>query len=493
MNDVNRRKEKEMPRKDRPNILVFLMDTQPVRNIGCYGYSKNTTPNIDKIAEEGAVYENHFGTGSWTVPSHASLFTGEYQSGHGVGVQFEFMPDDYPTMPEILERAGYQTVAFSNNSWVNQDETNIARGWRDFTLVKRPKRQNVQVGPEDDFILDTNEDSGSLSTVKLVEEWLEKKWDRDKPFAMFINCIEPHLRVWAPQPFRDQFLTDGVTDEKAREVNQDVFAERMGFVNRPGGHMTPEDWEILKMLYDGETACLDNRIGLLYNYLKQNGILDKTFLIITSDHGDLLDRVGMMGHHLSLFDDLIHIPLIMRYPSVVPKNKCIKHLVQNCDLLPTLIDFLGIDDDIAKEEIQGVSLVPTWDDHPVREFIIAEYMKPLQTIERALRRNVNFDYRPWLRRIKVLRTLDYKYHWYSDGQDMLFDINKEPGERNNIIDKNPEQALKMKAILEKFLISLKKRDYGDKMRNSRFRNVRWDNVDKLKAWGIYREITQVDK
>ncbi len=221
-----------MPRKNKPNILIFLMDTQPVRNMGCYGYSRNCTPNIDKIAEEGAVYENHFVTGSWTVPSHASLFTGKYQSGHGVGVQFEFMTSDYPTMSEVLEGAGYQTVLFTNNSWVNQDATNIARGWGDFNLIKRPKGQNVRIGPEDDFILDTEEDSGSLYTVKLVQEWLERKWDKDRPFAMFINCLEPHLKVWAPQPFRAQFLEKGVTDEKARKVNQDQFAERMGFVNR---------------------------------------------------------------------------------------------------------------------------------------------------------------------------------------------------------------------------------------------------------------------
>jgi len=478
-----------MSRKERPNILIFLMDTQPVRNMGCYGYSKNTTPNIDKIAEEGTVYENHFVTGSWTVPSHASLFTGKYQSGHGVGVQFEFMPNDYPTMPEILEKAGYQTVAFSNNSWVNQDATNVARGWRDFTLVPRPKGQNVQIGPEDDFILDTNVDSGSLSTVKLVQEWLEKKWDKQRPFAMFINCVEPHLRVWAPQPFRSRFLEKGISDEEAKKVNQDVFAERMGFVNRPGGHMTSEDWEILKMLYDGETACLDDRMGLLFNYLREKKILDRTLLIITSDHGDLVDRVGMMGHHLSLFDDLIHTPLIMRYPGVVPQNKRITHLVQICDLLPTLIELLEIDDELAKEEFQGVSLLPTWNGQPVREFIVAEYMKPLQTIERALRRRIDFDYRIWLKRIKTLRTLEYKYHWYSDGHDLLFDIKADPGERNNIIDQKPEQASKMKDMLEKFLLSIKRRDYGDRMRNSGFRNVRWENIDRLKAWGIYRDIT----
>ncbi len=213
------------------NILIFLMDTQPVRNLGCYGYSKQVTPNIDRIAGEGCVYDNHFVTGAWTLPSHASLFTGKYVSGHGTGNQFTFMLNDYPTLPGVLEKVGYQTVAFSNNGWVRQGKTNVARGWEDFTFVERPKGQNVRIGPEDDYILDTNVDSGSLSTVKLTRSWLNNSWDKSKPFAMFINCTEPHLRAWAPEPFRSQFLQKGITDKKAREVNQNPSLERLGFVD----------------------------------------------------------------------------------------------------------------------------------------------------------------------------------------------------------------------------------------------------------------------
>ncbi|MGH8245765.1 MAG: sulfatase-like hydrolase/transferase, partial [Gammaproteobacteria bacterium] len=94
------------------------MDTQPVRNLTVYGYRKPTTPNLERIAREALVYDNHFVTGCWTVPSHASLFTGKYQTGHATGVQYEFMSDAFPTMAEVLSGEGYQTVAFSNNTWV---------------------------------------------------------------------------------------------------------------------------------------------------------------------------------------------------------------------------------------------------------------------------------------------------------------------------------------------------------------------------------------
>jgi arylsulfatase A-like enzyme len=468
------------------------MDTQPVRNLTIYGYEKPTAPNVERIAREGLVYDNHFVTGCWTVPSHTSLFSGKYQTGHGVGVQYEFMPETLPTMAEVLTAAGYQTVGFSNNTWVNQDETNIARGFAQFTLVKRPGEQNPQIGPEDDFILEGELDSGSAQTVDLVRQWFKENYDETRPFFLFVNCVEPHLRVWAPQPFRGRFLPPEINEAEARQVNQDVFAERLGLVaNRPDGHMTEDDWTLLKYLYDGETACLDQRMGLLFDHLRSIGVMDETLLIIISDHGDLVDRRGMMGHHLSLFDDLIHTPLIVRWPGAVPQGARFDGFVQICDWLPTFIELLNVDDDQLKAEMQGISLVPTWSGQRVRDFAVSEYMKPLQTIERALRHDPDFDYRRWLRRWKSIRTHEYKYHWASDGQDMLFNIAADPLERHNLIDAMPEKVVELRQMLECFLLTLKRCDYGDKMRNHGFRNVQWDNIDRLKAWGLYRAINSV--
>ncbi len=469
------------------NILIFVMDTQPLRNMTPYGYGKPTTPNIEKIANEGLVYDNHFVTGCWTVPSHASLFTGKYQSGHFTGGQHEFMDGSFPTMAEILGKAGYQTAGFSNNTWVNQDETNIARGFEDYVLVKRPGSQNPQIGPEDDYVLEEEVDAGSAQTIELIKEWLKNRWDASKPFFLFVNCVEPHLRAWAPQPFRGRFLQPGVSDAEARMVNQDIFAERLGRVpGRPDGYMSPADWTLLKTLYDGETACLDDRMGMLFDHMQDLGILDNTLLIIISDHGDLLDRKGMMGHHLSLYDELIHTPLIMRWPGTVPQGERFDGFVQVCDLLPMFLELLDIRDEAVQREMQGVSLLPTWHDNPVRDFAVAEYMKPLQTIERALRHDPDLNYRKWLKRLKTIRTHRYKYHWASNGEDMLFDIQSDPGERNDILKRRPEKAAELRHTLEDFLLSLPRNDFGDRMRNHGFRNVRWDNVDKLKAWGIYR-------
>jgi len=203
----------------------------------------------------------------------------------------------------------------------------------------------------------------------------------------------------------------------------------------------------------------------------------------------LLERKGMMGHHLSLFDDLIHTPFIVRWPGVVPAGQRFDGFVQICDLFPTFLDLLQVDDESLWKEMQGVSLTPTWNGETVRDFAVSEYMKSLQTVERALRHDPHFDYRRWLRRLKTIRTPEWKYHWSSDGRDMLFRIDTDPGERDNVIDAHPQQAAELRRRLETFLMSLERHDYGDRLRNHGFRNVRWDNVDKLRAWGLYRDVS----
>jgi arylsulfatase A-like enzyme len=246
--------------------------------------------------------------------------------------------------------------------------------------------------------------------------------------------------------------------------------------------MNERDWEILKSLYDGETACLDHRMGLLFDYLEARGLLDDTLLIITSDHGDLLDRKGYLGHEpLALFDELIHTPLIVRYPGIVPGGKRIEHMVQICDWFPTFLELLHIEDAKVKREMQGVSLLPTWDDKPARDFIVAEHQPLL--LEAHWFFDNNFDLRPWLGRLKTIRTLEWKYIWSSDGNDQLFDINQDPGESINLIASEQSRASDMRMQLENFLLGIERRDYGDRLHGNYT-----PFVERLKAWGFFREL-----
>lgn len=478
-----------MTNKNRPNILIFVMDTQSVRNMTPYGFDKETTPNLQTIASEGTVYENHFVTAAWTVPSFASLFTGKYQSGHGAGASFNFLSREIPTLAELLSRTGYQTVALAevsaaSSGWVSHDETDLCRGFEEFIPIFR-HGEEINAGSEARpiFKYAEGEDSGSTRAIRLVKEWFEKRYDPEKPFFMMIRCTDPHLTVWAPQPFRGRFLPEGVSDHEALEVNQDVYLQCMGLVpNRPGGYMNGRDWEILKGLYDGETACLDHRMGLLFDYLTAKEILDDTLLIITGDHGDLLDRDGFLGHEpLALFDDLLHTPLIVRCPGVVPEATRVSHLVQICDWFPTILDLLELEETAIRGEMQGVSLIPTWSNEPVREYLIGEHQPLLLEAEWFVENDM--DYRSWMQSLKALRTLDWKYIWCSDGNDMIFDIRTDPGETNNLIATESSRASAMRKKLEGFLLSIEQRDYGDKLARHYTPYIR-----HLKTWGYFREL-----
>ena len=128
---------------ERPNVLLIVMDTQRADNLSCYGYDKKTTPNIDKLASEGVLFLNNIIPGVWTLPSHASLFTGRYVSGHGADAHCERLMNDFPTFAELLGKLGYVSVGFSNNGWVSR-RTGLARGFSEYYLIGRGSRKVVE-------------------------------------------------------------------------------------------------------------------------------------------------------------------------------------------------------------------------------------------------------------------------------------------------------------------------------------------------------------
>ena len=451
----------------KPNIMIFIMDTQRVDNLSCYGYAKKTTPNLERIAEEGTLFLNNITPAVWTLPSHASLFTGMYQSGHGAGACCDMLSGKPATLAEVLSSESYRTVAFFGNEWA----AITGKGFKEICLVKK-------VDPE-------NPDKGSLHRARMVIDWLERNYDGKEPFFMFVQFMEPHLRCWPPEPFRSKFLLEDVTEDEARKVNQDPNLVRAGKVR-----MSKRDWAILRSLYDGETATLDHRIGLILDYMRERDILDRTLLIVTADHGDMrgehdyMGRFQLMGHHLCVYEELIHVPLIVRYPEIFPPGIKVDALVQTLDIFPTIVELLGIRDERLEGQLQGRSLLPTLRGEHVREWALTEYQKSLLMSDRVMMVDPDVDFRMFNRWLKSYRTLRYKYIWASDGRDELYDLSEDPGERCNLVDEMPEKVKEMRRQLESFLLSLEMHDYGDKLHSCK----KAENLKRLKAWGFYREI-----
>ncbi|HUS81319.1 MAG TPA: sulfatase, partial [Armatimonadota bacterium] len=271
----------------RPNIFIYMMDTQRSANMSCYGYRRQTSPSIDAIAADGCLFENHFTNSMWSLPSQASLFTGKYLCGHGCGDQYQFMEDDFPTLAEALSGAGYLTGAIQPNPWVQQDSGNVGRGFTEW-INPRDAEAVPPYTPE--------EADGSFvpawKNVGLIEKWLDDHAGDDRPWLLFALSSEPHMKYAPPEPWLSEFLEPGISPEDALAIPQSQFSGTAGEIV-----LTADQWAVVRSLRDGATASVDHAIGEIYRNFAGRGLLDNTLFVVTSDHGDSQGEHGFHTAH----------------------------------------------------------------------------------------------------------------------------------------------------------------------------------------------------
>ncbi|MFC1968119.1 sulfatase-like hydrolase/transferase [Chloroflexota bacterium] len=434
----------------KPNILWIVMDTVRADHLSSYGYYRNTTPNIDRIASEGTLFENAMATAPWTLPSHASMFTGTFPAKHGTDRDHLWLDDDFQTIAEVLRMNGYKTFARSNNVFAASHDHNSHRGFSTFEvswygwfvagseLTDFLKFSKLKREVQNNLVID----DGAYRTNKVVKRWIADAYQAGIPFFGFINYMEAHEPYDPPRDYVMPYLEKNVDLAEAMRVNQVANNYVSGKVQ-----MNDDDFETLSALYDGEISYLDFRMGQLFDYLRELNILDNTVLIITSDHGENFGEHHLMGHHFCVYDTLLHVPLIIRYPESVKAGLRVNEQVQLTDIFPTILDIVGIDWD-GKEQIQGYSLLEDREQDG-STFTIAEYVSGGLN----LRDNIRSDLAKYNRRLRTVRTNEYKYIWASDGRDELYNIRNDPGELDNLINAEPEKASEMRAQLKKWLES----------------------------------------
>jgi len=414
----------------KPNILFIIIDAARADHFSCYGSANRTSPHIDQIAAEGVVYENAITAAGWTLPSHTSMFTGTYISKHGVSNENHVYDHKYILMPEVLKRAGYRTVGFCTNDWIS-DATGLSRGFSEFfnfqypKLIHKTKRflNSLQIH---------GKDSWAFAINRNVKNWIHKNAG-EKPFFMFLHYGELHLPYQVPPPFNAQFLPKGMTYAEAQTVNQDPKAFYAGVAK-----MTARDFEISKALYDGALAYIDHRIFELYQYLKNLGQLDNTMIIISSDHGESLGDHGHFDHYYVLYEGLLRVPLIIRYPEKFPAGSRFPEAVQTLDLLPTLKEMLELRDP-ELNEMQGIPLPPF--KNPGREFTISERFKDLKGLKKSYPdRDLSHLARWELDRKVAIRTKKYKLIASENYESELYDLEHDRLETKNLINEQPEVA-----------------------------------------------------
>ena len=470
----------------RPNIVLILIDTLRADRLSCYGYGRQTTPFMDRIAEQGVLYERAISAAAWTPPSHASIFTGTFPSRHGVELSHLVLRPDLVPLPEILGRHGYRTFCVSSNYWLSR-ETGFDRGFHRFVhswqlvqtagtnhpLKRQQRKQAVGIDPAGNgtstkrrLLLEAGNsvnwlferttkklrqrfhayDDGAWRVNQQVARWASA-WNRkEEPFFAFVHYMEPHIRYAAPGRYRTMHVPPGVDPARINRVNQDPWRYLAGCAE-----MSAEDLAILGGLYDGEVSYVDYRVGQLHELLSEEGLLRDTLFIITSDHGENLGDHHLMSHAYCLYDTLLHVPLIVHYPPEFPRGQRISQQVQTVDIFPTILNLANIRDEQAWGQVQGQSLLAARGTNGSTRPVFSEYLEPEPSVSVLTKRYPGFDGSPYDRALRSVRADGYKYISASDGRDELYDLTRDPNEERNIISSETETARRLRTSLDEWL------------------------------------------
>ncbi|MBN2289128.1 MAG: sulfatase-like hydrolase/transferase [Candidatus Glassbacteria bacterium] len=310
-----------------PNILLIVMDAARADHLSCYGYHRQTTPNLDRVAAGGLRFTRAVSSTSWTLPSHASLFTGLLPNEHGAHHQHMWLADHIPTLAELLKARGYRTAAFSDNPFVDSAQ-NLDRGFDIFEAVWA-----------DSAVAEPHKHHSSAYTNRLVREFTSEHKQEQAPFFVFINYMEPHAPYDPPEPYRSRYLDPGEeVPELADSANWNQKLVQEGTLELAGS-----DFDALRDVYDGALSYLDSLIGELLGSLEESGLYDNTLVIIISDHGELFGEWGHLGHDKMLYRPLVQILIILRHPGLIRKPGVRGEQVAIADIFHTLVDLLDLE------------------------------------------------------------------------------------------------------------------------------------------------------
>jgi len=372
------------------NVVLVILDAARARQFGAYGYGRATTPEIDRIAKDGVLFENAYTPAVYTLGAMASVWTSQPPDRHHGDVSFASpLPKDRLTLAELLSGQGILAAGFVATA-VPGGFNGFDRGFGEFHEVWR------EVGSRADVFR------------QVIPPWLLRH--KDRRFFAYVHFREPHFPYDPEPPFDTRFGPDGPIPKRARGD--------MGFirdVNQGRRAFSPDEREHLVRLYDGNLAYVDQEVGALRRSLEAAGLWDKTVLIVSADHGEGLGEHGWIGHNVEVYEPSARVPLIVRFPEGVgPRGVRVKGLVDLLDLAPTVADVFGArDKGGADREFQGQSLLPV---------TTGAAGKPL-----VLSRTI------WDRPRYALRDGRWAYMYETaTGVEHLFDTARDPGETKDL-------------------------------------------------------------
>ncbi len=416
------------------NIIWIVMDTARLDHVSVYDAKRETTPNLEKFAEDALVFDSAIAPAPWTLPSHASMFTGMFPSMHGAhfvgGEMFStpLVPENI-TIAEILSAHGYKTAGIAANNAGLSRQLGCHQGFQ-YYFDGRPLVFNLFWGKileslSDDFRIDElwiNEVCLASEMEPLVDRWLDKN-AADGPFFLFVNLMEPHGGIaFIPEPYDSMY---GFDRERQQEVFKDFDADKVVFFQ---DEVTDEQRDFWTSYVQRKITFMDAYLGRFFDKLKRMGLYDDAMIIVNSDHGELFGEHNSFGHNTDLYNELIHVPMMIKYPQAARRGRS-QQLVQILDIMPEILTHLGLD---IPPQVQGQPIDSV--DHPV----IAELFQ--QQHNAHAKRSPGRYYRDLKAIFGNVDRDSLKYIWASNDQSELFDLKADPYELQNIIKQNPAAA-----------------------------------------------------
>jgi arylsulfatase A-like enzyme len=395
---------------DQTNIILISLDTVRPDHLGCYGYDKNTSPAIDRFAEDSVLFKEVYSTTSWTLPGHVSLLTSLDCRNHQVYFPLQKMNPDDPTLADILRTRQFYCAAFTGGGYLSETY-GFSKGFDSYQEVKLHGDQAIR--------FDEAERLGELAS-----DWLEE--NKDKSFFLFLHTYQPHDPYANLSPVGREFLDENAEWE---QVKMESLFEGKG---RFDTQFSASEIKNIIALYDGEIKYTDVFfVQPILDKLKELGLYESSLIIITSDHGEeFFDHEAWLHDH-SIYNEGIKIPLIIKFPGGEHKGKRIDKTARITDILPTILDQMRIK--TRNPRFDGTSLLPLIQG---KEIIQQSFISDLALREFELAPSVisikkdNFKFilnekisSPHVKRI--VRNFD-------GSQIELYDLEKDPQETKNL-------------------------------------------------------------
>lgn len=402
------------------NVVWFCLDTLRADHLSCYGYFRETSPTMDRLAREGALFPRSRANAVATGPAFTSMFTGQYAINNewymtpfDVPNMINF-PDDKPTLPEMIwEHGGITTAAFDNLINFASHMKQFVRGFEYYVNVTRTPR------PVHHHVV------GGAVNERLIP-WIAGH--KDEPFFLFVHYWDPHLPYNQPAKFARPFVhergsLDGLEVRQAPAGYE--YVPGWGTVEQipntewpedftpepgaPGKHPTCID------AYDGEILYTDHLVDQVLNALADADVMDETAVIINADHGEQLNQHGGLWGHAGLHDAVVFTPLIIWRPGLIPEGSQPAGYAHHIDIAPTILDILGVE---PAGEMDGASLMPLMrGEVEPREHYYTETLG-----------------------LRAVVGNGWKYIWHKYAPDELYDLEADPMEMVNLIDEEAERA-----------------------------------------------------